>query len=266
MPKKIKLIATDMDGTLLDSKKNLPVDFYDWVKAHDKVKFVIASGRQYRSLDREFVPVHDKLIYIAENGALILKNDEVLHCDALSTEDVIYCFDLIDKLPCGKALASGVKSAYIENPNEHEWHVVSTFCGKIDRVDNINEAVKDDQIVKIAIYYKDKDAEAHLSDYDVLPERIKPVLSGDSWIDLSTSTVSKGAAMKVIQDKLNVSPSNCMAFGDYFNDVDLLEACGESYCMKNAHPDMFQYAKYVAPSNDESGVMQVLKSGNYDFG
>ena len=52
-----KLIALDMDGTLLDSRKNLPKDFIDWVKRHSDVKTVIASGRQYDTLVKDFVPV-----------------------------------------------------------------------------------------------------------------------------------------------------------------------------------------------------------------
>ena len=81
---RIKLIATDMDGTLLDSEKKMPDDFFEWVNEHDKVKFVIASGRQYYALKRDFVPIHDKLIYIAENGAIIFHHDEIIYYESLN--------------------------------------------------------------------------------------------------------------------------------------------------------------------------------------
>ena len=51
-----------------------------------------------------------------------------------------------------------------------------------------------------------------------------------------------------------------MAFGDYLNDAQMLENCAESYCMENGHPDLKALAKYTAASNDEDGVMQVLKN------
>ena len=67
----IKLVALDMDGTLLDSNKRQPPDFMDWVKAHPAIKTVIASGRQYYTLVKDFIPIKDQLIYIAENGGIV---------------------------------------------------------------------------------------------------------------------------------------------------------------------------------------------------
>lgn len=262
---RIKLIATDMDGTLLDSEKKMPDDFFEWVNKHDKVKFVIASGRQYYALKRDFVPIHDKLIYIAENGAIIFHHDEIIYYDEIKTEDVIFCLDLIDKMPYAKAIPCGAKSAYIENPDEHEWKTSSMFCEKLVKTDNIRETIKEDKIVKIAIYYRNADAEQHTKEFSSLPEHIQTVLSGVSWIDISNADASKGAAMKAIQQRFGIDSKNCMAFGDYFNDVELLQVCGESYCMANGHPDMFQYAKYVAPSNDDNGVMKILQEGKYTY-
>ena len=264
---KIDLVALDMDGTLLDSKKNMPNDFFSWVESHEDVRVVIASGRQYYALKRDFVKIHDRLIYIAENGALIFRHDEIIHCDEIPREDVLYCLDLIDKMPYAKAVPCGAKSAYIENPNDHEWETCTMFCGRLEKTDNVREAIKNDRIVKIAIYYSGADAETHTKEFDSLPDHIISVLSGVSWIDISTDTVSKGAAIKVIQDRYNIDSKKCMAFGDYFNDVDMLKMCGESYCMANGHKDMFQYAKYIAPSNDDDGVMRVLRGeiNSYEF-
>lgn len=262
----IKLIATDMDGTLLDSKKEIPDGFFDFIKEHNNTKFVIASGRQYYALKRDFGPVHENLIYIAENGALIFNHDEIIYYDEIAKDDVLYCLDLINKMPYAKAVPCGAKSAYIENPDDHEWKTCSMFCEKLIKTDNIKKAIEDDIIVKIAIYYRNADAEKHTSDFDGLPDHIKSVLSGVSWIDISTAKASKGSAMKAIQDKYQIRAEECMAFGDYFNDVELLQACAESYCMENGHKDMFQYAKYVAPSNDDDGVMKILRSRNNEIG
>ena len=61
----IRLVAMDMDGTLLDSQKRLPADFMDWVINHPDIKTVIASGRQYYTLVKDFLPIKEKLIYVA---------------------------------------------------------------------------------------------------------------------------------------------------------------------------------------------------------
>ena len=67
MEKSIKLVAFDMDGTVLDSKLRLPKGLFEMIESHPNVKFVVASGRQYYSLLNIFNPIKDKLIFISEN-------------------------------------------------------------------------------------------------------------------------------------------------------------------------------------------------------
>ena len=85
------------------------------------------------------------------------------------------------------------------------------------------------------------------------------MLSGDSWTDILHVGITKGAGIRALQKQLNILPEECMAFGDYMNDYDMLTACDESYAMENAHPDLKKIAKHIAPSNEEEGVMQVLR-------
>lgn len=259
----IKFVAVDMDGTLLDSKKRLPEGLYDWVEKHKGVKLVIASGRQYYALKKDFEPVHEDLIYIAENGALVFVNDEIIFHNEIKKEDVSYCLKLLKEMPYAKPVVCGAKGAYMENPNEHDWKRCSMFCPRISKVDDIEKAIEDDIIVKIAVYFRNDDAEEYAKEFESLPSHINAVLSGVSWIDIANAGSSKGKAMRFIQDKYSVSRSECMAFGDYFNDVELLEVCEESFFMENGHPDMRKFAKHVAPSNDENGVMRVLADYEY---
>lgn len=63
-----------------------------------------------------------------------------------------------------------------------------------------------------------------------------------------------------VTGKYGISAVNCMAFGDYINDLHMLLRCGESYAMKDAHPGLKEVAKYVTLSNDEDGVMEVLRT------
>ena len=57
-----------------------------------------------------------------------------------------------------------------------------------------------------------------------------------------------------------LTPDECMAFGDYLNDLELLRAVGESYAMDNALPEVKQAARHIAPSNDEDGVLRVIRA------
>ena len=92
---------------------------------------------------------------------------------------------------------------------------------------------------------------------DIQPH-LTAVLSGGCWIDIANQSVNKGAAITAIQQKYGIDRAECMAFGDYLNDVELLKSCEESYCMANGHPDLKKIAKHIADSNDNNGVLKIL--------
>ena len=70
-----------------------------------------------------------------------------------------------------------------------------------------------------------------------------------------------GELSLIVSLVLYLSLIHILGFGDYLNDMSLLESCGESYCMKNGHPTLKALAKYVTEkTNDENGVMEVLKT------
>ena len=81
----IQLIACDMDGTLLDSDKRLPQDLFPALRRlrEQGVQFAVASGRQYASLRRDFLPVADDVIFICENGALVMRGGKRLFIDPM---------------------------------------------------------------------------------------------------------------------------------------------------------------------------------------
>ena len=76
------------------------------------------------------------------------------------------------------------------------------------------------------------------------------------------SMMKKSQETLAIYQKYNINPSECIAFGDYLNDTDMLLQCGESYAMQNAHPSLKEIAKYTAPSNNDEGVMKILDKLN----
>ena len=72
--------------------------------------------------------------------------------------------------------------------------------------------------------------------------------------------MTKGQALKRLLKKWEMSPSELMAFGDANNDKDMLEFAEHSYVMANSHDQsLFDIAKFIAPSNDEQGVLQIIE-------
>ncbi len=255
----IQLVALDMDGTLLDSQKRLPPDFMDWVKTHPNIKTVIASGRQYDTLYKEFIPIQDQLIYVAENGGFVFEHGEILYSNEMQKEDIRQCLDLIDGIRGLTPILCGAKAAYMRRAEESVCREVRIYYASLQQTEQLYQAALQDTIVKIAIFVDDKMAETSMRYFAGIAGHLAAVLSGDSWIDISNRTVNKGVAVAAIQEKYGIAEEASMAFGDYLNDLALLKNCGESYCMKNGHPDLKKAAKYIADSNDDDGVMKVLR-------
>lgn len=256
----IKLIATDLDGTLLNSNKELPEGFREWVLGHKEIKMVIASGRQYYNICRLFPGMEDSLVFMADNGGLVFENNKTVYVNEMKTEDVIYCIEQFHEKEKLSIILSGEKSAYMEHAPEEAESNAHMYYEKLEFTSDLRECVKKDRIIKIAVFVEGHKAEERYNKLAGFHSRLKAVLSGDCWIDIANKTVDKGTAISILQEKYGISASECMAFGDYLNDRDMLLQCVESYAMQNAHPSLKEIAKYIAPSNDDRGVMEVLEA------
>lgn len=260
----IRLIASDMDGTLLTSDKRLPGDFAQVVRAlkEKDISFCIASGRQYASLRRDLEELVPELIFIAENGALIMENDKQLFIDPLQACDlprIVRAADGLEKVfpvVCRSDAALVDARADESFVNELRMYYEQTFV-----VEDLALACGDFHDVCKVAFYDGGDAATHA--LPILQQRLGEhhavILSGLNWVDVMKPGVNKGRAMRMLQTLKGVSPDDCMAFGDYLNDLELLESVTESYAMENALPELKRIAAHIAPPNDEDGVMRVVK-------
>jgi Cof subfamily protein (haloacid dehalogenase superfamily) len=255
-----KLVAVDMDGTLLNDKKELPVGFIPWVKSHPSITVAIASGRQYFTLLQMFSEIQNRLLFIAENGGVVFLRGEILYKKTLTREQTLQTITELRKNPEYYIVLCGLHSSYTENDDPEFQDKVNLYYARNTRVKRFEDILDSDEIIKMALYVKDQKAEAAYGRLPGFPEGLAPVLSGVSWIDLALDSVNKGDALRRVQESLGITREETMAFGDYMNDVDMLEAAGDSFAMQNSHPDLLPYARYLAPSNEKAGVMKVLES------
>ena len=256
----IKLIAVDMDGTLLDSQKRVPEDFLPWVRSHPDIRVAAASGRPALTLYDDLGGPQTPLIVIAENGGVVMEQGQVLHKDTMAPADIRRCLNLARDVPgvypvlCCPEAAWTVPVAGVAEQQIRTYYRRLTFTADLDRCAETAE------VVKIALYVMENRAKEVMLRFADLGPGLKAALSGPDWIDLSNVTATKGAALEQIQRKYGISLEETMGFGDYMNDLEMLEVCGESYAMANACPELMAAAKYITASNDEDGVMRVLRS------
>lgn len=257
----IKLVALDMDGTLLDSSKRAPEDFADWVKNHENIMTVLASGRQYHTLERQFGDLKGNALFVAENGAIVYRGDDVIYENSMGPDSVGPTLDTILKIKGAIPIMCGIESAYIAQASKEAMTESAKYYARLKFVEDLHEYVRKDRFLKIAVFFAGGDAEEAYNSLPKLPDGVSALLSGDRWIDVANDSIGKGEAISKIRAEYDLKKEECMAFGDYLNDMTMIEECGESYAMKNAHPDIKAAAKYVTEyDNDNDGVMRVLRT------
>ena len=88
----------------------------------------------------------------------------------------------------------------------------------------------------------------------------KVVVSSEHWLDVNTRTANKGRAVTALQNALGIAPAQTMVFGDFLNDLEMMDTADYAFAMHNAHPLLHERAKFVAPSNNENGVVRTIAS------
>ncbi len=232
----IKLIATDLDGTLLSHDKSLPDGFSDVAGEllRRDIVFVAASGRQYDNIYETLAPVSDRCYIISENGAINGYADKVTETRLMSAETIAATLDFADRTPCVHAVCccAHVGVYYDEDPR---------FVGEMSRyylkrrLSGANEA-RNAPACKIALYCEGN-AE-HIARIIPKFEGATSVVSGVDWVDVANVGVTKGSALAEILKKTGIRPEECLAFGDQFNDREMLDICGTAFVTANASEGM----------------------------
>lgn len=255
----IKLIATDMDGTLLNSKGELPPDFYHvfgQLKERNII-FAAASGRQYFTLVENFKEVAEDLLFIAENGTYIAYRGKEIAVHPLQRDIAHELIKRARTIENTYIVLATSKGAYIENTDEAFVKEVNKYYVKCQVIDDLLNVEGD--ILKVTLCdFKGAEHNSYLA-YADLRHKAQMSVAGDIWLDMMANGVNKGKAIEDIQEKLGITYEETMVFGDYLNDYEMLQKAYHSYAMANAHPSLKEIARFSAKSNDEDGVIQKIK-------
>lgn len=258
----IKIIFSDMDGTLLTDENKLP-DGFDEIIAELKKRGVIfspASGRQYFSLLKSFPEYENEFIFLSDNGTLATYHGKEIFSQPMDFEDALNILEVGKPLENIVSVFCGKKNAYVLKSQN-----ISAYMGEVEIyftrtviVDNWREV--DDVPIKVSFFDPTGNAAKKVfPKFEKFSVDHKVVLASDYWTDITASTASKGTAIKNVQKILNVKPEECAAFGDYLNDYEMLQAVDYSFAMVNAHPDLKKVAKFDTLSNNSFGVMVGIK-------
>ncbi len=263
-----RLVASDVDGTLLDEHEKVTERTRRAVLAMvgEGTPFVLATGRPPRWIS----PVVEQLGYapmcVCANGAVIYDSgtDRILDARTLSAETLHWLADLVyTALPgCGLAAERVGESAhdaatpqFVSSPGyEHAWL-------NPDNTEVSQSEVLDIPAVKLLIRLAGASSgEMAATLAPLIGDRADLTYSTDNGlIELSAPGVTKASGLRVVADRLNVDAADIATFGDMPNDVPMLEMAGLGVAMGNAHPAALAAADEVTTTNADAGVARVLE-------
>ena len=255
----IKAIAIDMDGTFLDPEQKFDYTYYMKIKDRlDKhnIQLVFASGNQMKQIRNHF---NHPINVVAENGTYIGVQDEVIHIDTMSKQQIHAILDILECY-CGFAIViCGTKNAYITQKDQEMMSILSQGFSTILYADNLRE-IKE-EVLKITLLLKPNfDNSLFNSLMSDLAAIAQPTTSGFGYIDIMKRGINKASGLAILNQRWHLSFDDWAAFGDSNNDLQMLRSVCYSFAMKNANEEVKAIAKQtLAYSNAENGVLRTIE-------
>lgn len=260
-----KLVVMDMDDTLMNHENEVSEETKDYLIRiqEEGYKVVLASGRptegmlptaRLLNLDK-----HQSHVISYNGGKTInVASEEVEVNRPVSKEN----FDLIvDHCRRNDFFVLTYKDGHIIYEGEHEYmNIESELTGlPMKKVDDIKTYIQEDVPKVMGVDYVPNIVKALDSLNGYFNEDIDVTTSKPYFLEFMATGVSKGNAVTLLCEKLDIDLSQVVAFGDSPNDISMLEIVGRSYAMDNANDQVKSIADEVTLSNAENGIPHALK-------
>ena len=278
MPGGIKIVALDLDGTLLDSRKGLsPRNRAALERAAEKGVYIVpTTGRFFGMMPavvrelpfvRYAITINGAQVYDREADEAIVREempveDSVAMMEMLDGHDVIYdCY----RQNWGWMTESLQAKAADYATDEHYLKMVLEFRRPVpDLKAYLRETAAEGGVQKVMLFSRRDDPSAVelAAIRREMAERFPSVrVTASTWnnLELNSSAAHKGNALRRFAEHLGLSLENCAAFGDGLNDLSMVEMAGVGVAMANAVPEVKRAASRIASSNDEDGVAVALE-------
>lgn len=254
----IKLVVTDMDGTLLDEKSRMPEGIYGRIVrlAERGVRFCAASGRRFDTLQELFAPVADAMDFVASNGAQVVVGGVLVDREVFSHAALRRLLDVVREFPC-------LHLVVFDRTNSFLLDERGRFKAEFDK-DLPNPVCVADlppagvSILKASVYCDEEPMDMAYVLSRELDAEFVFAPSGNRWIDVMQRGVNKATGVRQVMRAYGIEACEVMAFGDAMNDYELLRMAGESRAMGNGRYAVRQIAERVIGTNAEHAVLHEI--------
>jgi Cof subfamily protein (haloacid dehalogenase superfamily) len=254
-----RLVATDLDGTLLHSDGTVTAYTRGVLDELDRrgVHVVFVTGRPIRWMDELWDAVGGHGLAICSNGAIVY--DVSAHrIRTARTIDPDTCLEV------GRLLRKGIPGTSFAVEKTGGFGIEDTWVIRHESGRHLPrerlERVVDGTVVKLLAQHEELAPELFWQRAEELVGHLVTTTwsSGNAMVEMSATGVTKATTLAMLATELDIEPYEVVAFGDMPNDLDLLTWAGSSYAMANAHPTVRGIAAHEAPRNDEDGVAVTL--------
>lgn len=260
----IRLIATDMDGTFLNSTGSFDYERLDkLLQEFDKqgLIFTVASGRGLLALNKLFADFVERIAVIAENGSSIQYKNKVLLERFMTEEQYLFLIDKILENPYNQGtelLLSGKKAAYIlaDSPQSYV-EKMRYYYENICLVENFDHL--DDDIFKITTNFPAEDINKGMVWLNKELPHMQAVTTGFESIDVILQGANKGFGLNRLCQALNIHADQVVAFGDDLNDFEMLTFAGRAVAPRNARAEIREIADDVIAHHQEESVIAYME-------
>ena len=261
-----KIIALDMDGTLLNDEKKVTDRTKEALKlAREKgVKVVLSSGRPLEGLERylnELELIDDNEYVLSYNGCLVqeTKSRDIICERGLKGEDLHYAYNISKEL--GVNIHAFSPERGLITPKISKYTEVEADINGIDiNICDFDKVGSDENIVKIMYIDEPEVLDAAI---EKLPKEIYEkyyvAKSTPYFFEIINKNGNKGVGLKALADHLNVSKDEVIAVGDAGNDLAMIEYAGLGVAMGNATDEVKEASSFITKSNKEDGVAYVIE-------
>ena len=267
----IRVIATDMDGTLLDPKGQLDLPRLE--KILDKldqcdIRFVIATGNEVHRMRQLLGHLAERVVLVVANGARIFENNELIQAqtwdDAMVDRALAHfkgreCQDqFVVTAMNGGFVKEG--TVFTELDKFMTPEMIEKLYQRTNFVDEFDSKLFGG-VLKMSMVVGEERLDSVLQEInDLFDGHVRAVSSGYGCIDILQDGIHKAWGLEELLKRWGLKPEQIMAFGDSENDIEMLELAGISYVMENAEEAVKRVATKVAPANSQAGVYKVLEN------
>ena len=267
----IKLIATDMDGTILDSQGLLDLPRLEKIldRLEEKgIRFVIATGNEIHRVRQLLGHLTDRVVLIVANGAKIFENNQLIQVETWDNELVEKALTFFKGQECqNQFVITSMNGGFVKEGTIFTQldkfmtpEMIELFYQRMNFVEELHPELFGGVLKMSLVVGEDRTEQVQEDFNQVFNGYVQAVSSGYGCLDIIQDGIHKAWALQELLKRWNIKSEEIMAFGDSENDVEMLELAGIAYAMENADEKAKAVATDIAPANSQGGVYQILEA------